>query len=240
MTTKKRIHINKEKCIGCGKCVNACVGSALELIDGKARLTREDYCDGLGVCIGECPVDAITFEDVEVNPEQTAPKPVPAGCPSTVNKQLKPAAHSGCPGSAQKQFTPNHSNPTGGESALNAWPIQLHLIRPEAEQFAGKDILIAASCSAFSCGSFHPELLAGKGLVIACPKLDRLDGYDEKLDYFFKYAKARSITVVRMEVPCCSGLTNMVAAARERAQSPQGIREVIISLDGQIIADITI
>ncbi len=245
MTTKKRIVIDEEKCRGCGKCVNACVGSALELVDGKAKLTREDYCDGLGVCIGECPFDAISFEDVEVEAPVAAATPPAGGCPSAAARQLKPQTHSGCPGSAHQalhkpaaqakpQETAEH------ESALNAWPIQLHLIRPESEQFTGKDILIAASCTAFSCGNFHPQLLAGKGLVIACPKLDRLDGYNDKLEYFFKHAKPRSITVARMEVPCCSGLTNMVTAAREKAGSPQGIREVVISLDGKIISDTTV
>ncbi len=245
MPTKKKIVIDEEKCRGCGKCVNACVGSALELVDGKAKLTREDYCDGLGVCIGECPFDAISFEEVEVAAPAIAPAPPAGGCPSAAARQLRPQAHSGCPGSAHKTLSqptaaPATEKTAEHESALNAWPIQLHLIRPESEQFTGKDILIAASCTAFSCGNFHPQLLAGKGLVIACPKLDRLDGYSDKLEYFFKNARPRSITVARMEVPCCSGLTNMVTAAREKAGSPQGIREVVISLDGRIISDTTV
>ena len=241
MTTKSRIVIDKEKCTGCGKCVNACVGSALELVDGKAELTREDYCDGLGVCIGECPAGAITFEEVEVpQPTETENK-LACGCPSTTARQLKPTTHSGCPGTAPQRLNPVKAESSQKiESELNAWPIQLHLIRPESEQFTGKDILIAASCTAFTCGNFHSELLAGKGLVIACPKLDRLDGYSEKLEHFFKYAKARSITVARMEVPCCSGLTNMVTTARDKAASPQGIREVTISLTGEIVSDITV
>lgn len=243
MSKKNRIVIDEDKCTGCGKCVNACVGSALELIDGKAKLTREDYCDGLGVCIGECPYGAITFEEVEVEEKAVAPHspPLAGGCPSAMAKSLKPNVHTGCPGTAPKTLHPDKITvDTGSTSALNAWPIQLHLIRPESDQFTGKDILIAASCTAFSYGNFHQDLLAGKGLVIACPKLDRLEGYAEKLEHFFKYAKARSITVIRMEVPCCSGLTNMVAAAREKAGSPQGIREVTLSLDGQIISDTTI
>ena len=241
MSTKKRILIDKKKCTGCGKCVNACVGSALELVDGKAELTREDYCDGLGVCIGECPFGAITFEETEVTEPAEAKNKLPCGCPSTAARQLKPATTAGCPGTAPQHLEPEQTTSSHRNgSALNAWPVQLHLIRPEAEQFTGKDILIAASCTAFACGNFHSEILAGKGLVIACPKLDTTDGYSEKLEHFFKYAKARSITVARMEVPCCSGLTRMVTAAREKVGSPQGIREVTLSLEGKIISDITL
>ena len=239
MTTKKKITIDEEKCVGCGKCVNACVGSALELIDGKARLTREDYCDGLGVCIGECPFDAITFEEVKTSdPKSPAPHKI---CPSTAARELKQPSHTGCPGTTAKTLKKGEQKDVqGGDSELNAWPIQLHLIRPESEQFTGKDILIAASCTAFSYGNFHPDLLKGKGLVIACPKLDKLEGYAEKLEYFFKFSKPRSITVARMEVPCCSGLTNLVTSARDKAGSPQGVREVTISLDGKVLSDKTI
>lgn len=227
MSKKKVIKIDEDKCIGCSKCVNACVGGALELIDGKAKVTREDYCDGMGVCIGECPVDAISFEEVE---RTATVKPVPTkhdhgggGCPGHQNVVFgndKPAKAS--------------APASDGPSALNAWPIQLHLVSPTAPQFEGADILIAASCTAFSIGSFHSTLLEGKGLVIACPKLDMQDGYVEKLTDMFALAKPRSVTVARMEVPCCMGLVRLVETARAAAASELPISEVVIGLKGDI------
>ncbi len=238
MATKKVIQIDEDKCVGCGKCANSCPGGALQMVNGKAKLVREDFCDGLGVCIGECPVDAITFIDKEVTAPATnqtahaapAAQAAPTGAPA-------PAAHAaaGCPGKANKVFAPA-DKPASGASALNAWPIQLHLIRPEAQQFQGADILIAASCTAFSCGNFHANLLAGKSLVIACPKLDNLDGYAQKLHEIFTIAKPKSITVARMEVPCCSGLTKMVASAKASAESNIPVQEITISLQGEILS----
>ena len=246
MAKKTVIKIDEEKCIGCCKCANACPGGALAMVNGKAKLVREDFCDGMGVCIGKCPVDAIEFIEVDVstpeaNPSLAQPKTIPAGgCPSAQNMALKNShPGSGCPSQQAKKF--DRSADGGSEdfdpentSELGAWPIQLHLIRPEAPQFQNADILIAASCSAFSYGSFHKDFLAGKGLVIACPKLDKQEGYLEKLTQFFEMANPKSVTIARMEVPCCSGLTATVKQAREIAQSSQEVKEVIISLDGSI------
>lgn len=222
MSKRMTIKIDESKCVGCGKCVNACKGSALELIDGKAKMTREDYCDGLGVCIGECPYGAITFEEKEVATTPT-PKPVVTPTPSPCG--------GGCPGTASKSFT-KKDKPVASASALNAWPIQLHLVRPEAEQFVNKDVLIAASCTAFSTGAFHSDYLEGKGLIIACPKLDLQEGYKEKLTDLFKNASPKSVSVLRMEVPCCSGLSALVRSARDAAGSDLEIHEIIIGLEG--------
>jgi NAD-dependent dihydropyrimidine dehydrogenase PreA subunit len=232
MSKKKVIKINEDKCVGCGKCVNACVGGALELIDGKAKVTREDYCDGMGVCIGQCPFDAISFEEVErIAPAQAASAPAP--------KQPQ-GKSGGCPGSMSMKFDrrPASEAPkaAAGPSALNAWPIQLHLVSPTAEQFQGADILIAASCSAFSMGSFHPALLEGRGLVIACPKLDMQEGYLEKLTDMFALAAPKSVTIARMEVPCCGGLVRLVEAARAEAGSDLPVSEIVIGLGGEIKA----
>ncbi len=230
MSTKKVIKIDEEKCVGCGKCVDACRGGALELVEGKAKVTREDYCDGMGVCIGECPFGAISFEEVErgvIKP--AAAKPQPAA-------QSHDHGGGGCPGHTNMVFE-TAKQPTSTQeigSALNAWPIQLHLVSPQAPQFQNADILIAASCTAFSIGSFHSTLLAGKGLVIACPKLDMQDGYVEKLTEMFAGAAPRSVTVARMEVPCCMGLVRMVEQARFNAASSLPITEVVIGLKGDI------
>ncbi len=253
MAKKTVIKIDEDKCIGCGKCANACPGGALAMVDGKAKLVREDFCDGLGVCIGKCPVDAIEFIEVVKETEETAAASKPSaptgGCPSAQNMTFaKPQTppSGGCPSMQSKQFgRSGHGSPCScnssakdsyseNSSELCAWPIQLHLIRPEAPQFQNADILIAASCSAFSYGSFHKDFLAGKGLVIACPKLDVLDGYVEKLTEMFSVSKLRSVTIARMEVPCCSGLTAMVRQGRDLSGSTVEIKEVTISLDGNI------
>lgn len=231
MSTRKVIKIDEEKCVGCGKCVNACHGGALELVDGKAKVTREDYCDGLGACIGECPFEAISFEDVQIEAKPQVQKQAPVAPQQTHN-------HSGgCPGHTNVVFE-NTKRPTAVQenaaSALNAWPIQLHLVSPQAPQFQNADILIAASCTAFSLGSFHTTLLEGKGLVIACPKLDIQDGYIEKLTEIFANAAPRSVTVARMEVPCCMGLVRTVEQARFNAESNLPVTEVVIGLKGDI------
>lgn len=252
MATKKTIRIDEEKCVGCEQCVSACPSGALQMVDGKAKLVREDFCDSLGVCIGECPVDAIDFIDVEIpdapakaaSPEKApAPTKSPCGCPGSHEQKLAPAAPPakspcGCPGSHERTMTPAEARlqakPDEAPSALSGWPIQLHLVQPNSSMFQGKDILVAASCSAFACGGFHQTLLAGKSLVIACPKLDRQDGYIEKLTTMFAQGQPKSVTVARLEVPCCMGLTHMVQAAKQQAKSDVQLEEVIIGIDGSI------
>ncbi len=227
------IHIDREKCVGCGQCVNACVGGALAMVEGKAKLVREDYCDGLGVCVGECPVGALVVEEREVDSPQPTPhahlvNPTP---PAPVAGK----GHGSCPGLRSFDFKPAQTAAAAETpSALSHWPVQLHLVNPALPALQGASLLVAATCSAFSCGAFHGKLLAGKALAVACPKLDRTEGYVEKLAAIFRQARPHEVTIARMEVPCCSGLSRMVAEARERAGVETPVREVILTLQGAV------
>lgn len=267
--TKGRISIDRDKCTGCGHCVNACHAGALAMIDGKACLVDENHCDGLGVCIGECPFGAISFSNnghgsianhtgvaTKTNVTKEKPEfkkvakdePLACGCPGHMNQVFhkireKPAsspspADQTCHHRVSVQEETGHLPPIRAKSELGAWPIQLHLIRPGAIQFQGADVLIAASCSAFSHAAFHEEMLRGKALVIACPKLDRQEGYLEKLTELFRDAKPRSVTITRMEVPCCQGLTQLVLSAKRAAESEIPVRELTIGLQGDVAGEV--
>lgn len=265
MSTKRQtIHVDQDKCTGCGLCVSSCPAGALAMVDGKAQLVRADHCDQLGVCIGECPQDAIEFIEVEepvAAAAATAGKSEssPCGCPGHANQvfevieQPAPAPTPepetlacGCPGHVQQVFeTTETPEPTPAvaddlPSRLTAWPIQLHLVQPTAPQFLGADVVIAASCSAFSHGNFHAQFLDGRGLIIACPKLDRQEGYVEKLTQLFRVAQPKRVTVVRMEVPCCSGLTALVREARKQAGTDTPVVETTIGLSGGVKSEVSL
>jgi NAD-dependent dihydropyrimidine dehydrogenase PreA subunit len=256
MALRNIIRIDEDLCNGCGNCVTGCHEGALEIIDGKARLVRESFCDGLGACIGTCPTGALTIERREANEfdeaavamamaTATTPKPVAhtGGCPGSAARTFAPAHGGGCPGSMQRQLAaPAAPDPTRSAmpSQLAQWPIQLHLIHPLAPQFQGGHLLVAADCTAFAFGAFHPEFLKGKALVIACPKLDDDQGYMEKLIDLFTDAKPASVTVARMEVPCCGGLVRLVVEARDRAESTLKIEEVIVGVEGGIVGHRTL
>ena len=214
MPTREIIEIDEDKCDGCGACAGGCHEGALRIIDGKARLVGESLCDGLGACIGECPRGAITVtrREAEAYDEARVMDGLAILGPKVIAAHLA-AAH----------------------SALTHWPIQLHLINPRAPQFVGKDILIAADCTAFSLGSFHTELLDGRSLVIACPKLDTgREIYFEKLATLIGAAK--SVAVAIMEVPCCSGLLNMVLEARDSAANKSAVEAITIGIQGGILS----
>jgi len=262
MPIRNMIKIDEEKCNGCGQCVVDCAEGALAIIDGKAKLVKESYCDGLGACLGNCPTGALTIEQREAPEFEMpagavhAPVQVAAaqhtltdasshggGCPGSrsfqFNQPTQPApAHSGgCPGSRSFQFN-SSAEPvpvaTDTASALTHWPVQLHLISFQAPQYRNSDILIAADCTAFACGAFHPRLLQGKSVAIACPKLDEPHGYLDKLTDMFLNASPKSVTVVRMEVPCCRGITQWVLRARDAAGNTMTVEEIILGVDGVI------
>ena len=240
-TLRKMIFIDEDKCDGCGQCITGCVEGALALIDGKAKLVKESYCDGLGACLGECPTGALTIEEREVAPFDEEAALAHVAAVDQAAQVAKPAAKSACPGSTARQFEAPAAAPSSASapSQLTHWPIQLHLINPAAPQFQNADVLVAADCTAFALGGFHGELLAGRSLVIACPKLDDLKGYMEKLTALFADAQPTSVTVPRMQVPCCSGLIHMVLEARKAAGSTLPVREIVVGVEGNIVSEQT-
>ena len=205
------ININEEKCIGCGKCAAACHESAIAIINGKARLIRDDYCDGLGNCLPQCPAGAITFVEREAAEyDESAVKE---------NKARIAAAEA-----------------EARESQLGNWPVQLKLLPPVSPVFRGADILIAADCTAYAFAGFHERFIAGRTVIIACPKLDsNTQTYVGKLTEMIK-----SIVVTRMQVPCCGGLVRMVQAAMERSGKAIPCEVYTISNSGQILNKETI
>ncbi len=238
------ISIDEDRCNGCGNCVTGCAEGALAIIDGKAKLVKESFCDGMGACLGTCPTGALSLEYREADPFDEAEvqqhmtnKSVDAPCPVSGDPKAP------CPGSKVFSYYQSPANPQNAprrpandhpESALGHWPIQLHLIYSMAPQYQGADFLLTADCTAFALGAFHPLLLQGRALAIACPKLDDPEGYFEKLVTLFQQARPASCTVVRMEVPCCSGLVRLAVEARDAARSPIPIEEVIITVRGAI------
>jgi ferredoxin len=215
------IEIDRDACIGCGQCANACHQGAIQMVDGKAKLVREDHCDGLGRCLPHCPVDAIELVEKEINipKPQAAPAPAPCACPSTVAKKVE-----------RKDGEFNGKAP----SRLNQWPCQIQLINPAAPYLEGADLLIAADCCSFAYGNFHDEFMKDKITIIGCPKLDQVD-YSDKLTDILTYNNIKSITVTRMTVPCCGGLPYAVEAAVKKSGKNIPLDVRVISTDGELV-----
>ncbi len=224
---RKIIKIDEDKCNGCGACAAACHEGAIEMINGKARLTREDYCDGLGDCLPACPTDAISFEKREApayNEEavrKAKMQKLPCGCPGTQSKSIK---HKSAPAITN----------TGAESQLSQWPCQIKLVPTNAPYFDTARLLIAADCTAFAYGNFHNEFIRNHITLIGCPKLDEGD-YAEKLTEIISNNDIKSVTIARMEVPCCGGIENAVKRALQQSGKFIPWRVVTISTDGKII-----
>ncbi|MDO9391789.1 MAG: 4Fe-4S binding protein [bacterium] len=226
---RKIVQIDQEKCNGCGECIPNCAEGALKIVDGKARLVSDKYCDGLGACLGHCPQDAIQV--VEREAESFDEESVKANPVRAIHELPR---HT-CPGSQIRQQLPSQatSNVTTVNSQLAHWPIQLHLVPVNASFFQNADLLIAASCVPFSYGDFHNVMLAGKALIIACPKLDKTDPYLEKLTEIFRQNDIKSVTVAIMEVPCCQGLLRVVRQALKDSGKRMSITVETITVKGE-------
>lgn len=217
---RRIIQIDEEKCNGCGACAGACHEGAIGMVDGKAKLLRDDYCDGLGDCLPTCPTGAITFVEREAAAYDEA----------AVLAAKKSSACSGeCPGAAIKTLTRETT-----ESQLRQWPVQIKLAPINAPWFNKAKLLIAADCTAYAYGNFHNDFIRDHVTLIGCPKLDSVD-YAVKLTEIIKSNDIRSVTVVRMEVPCCGGIEFAVKQALQASGKILPWRVVTISTDGQIV-----
>jgi len=235
MALRNIVKIDEEKCNGCGLCVNACAEGAIKIIDGKARLVSEIYCDGLGACLGHCPQDAITIEQREAEDfdeeateaylakEETTQVQTDFVCPGMAAKQLRTKASPG--DSAPAEEVP---------SQLGQWPVQLKLVSPHAPYFADSDLLLVADCVPFAMGDFHNRFLKDHSIVVGCPKLDDVQFYIEKLATILQANKLNSLTVIHMEVPCCSGLNHIVRQAIAKSNIEMVFEDVTIDLQGNV------
>ena len=230
---RKIIHIDQEKCNGCGLCAAACHENAIGMVDGKATLLREDYCDGLGDCLPACPTGAITFVEREAAAydhqavlenqarlRAQAAEPTPCGCPGSQSRRLQPKT---APAASVQSI-----------SQLRQWPVQIKLAPVNAPYFDGADLLIAADCTAYAYANFHTDFIRGRVTLIGCPKLDAGD-YTEKLTQIIAGNNIRSLTVVRMEVPCCGGIQRAAETALKNSGRFIPWQVVTLSTTGEIL-----
>ena len=227
---RRIIEINQEKCNGCGACADACHEGAIAMVDGKARLMRDDYCDGLGDCLPGCPTGAISFVEREAAAYDEAAvlaakakkaQTLPCGCPGTQARAIHRA-----------QGTMTACAPQS--SQLSQWPVQIKLVPVNAPWLDGAKLLVAADCTAYAYANFHQDFIRGHITLVGCPKLDSVD-YSEKLTDILKNNDIRSVTVVRMEVPCCGGMENAVKKALQASGKLLPWNVVTISADGRIL-----
>ena len=233
------IKIDEDQCNGCGLCAQACHEGAIAMVDGKAKLIRDDYCDGLGNCLPVCPTGAITFEEREAAAFDEAAvaeaavqkavqaEPLACGCPGTHSRTIERAAKTQPAPVALAAAAP-------AESALRQWPVQLQLVPVNAPYFKGAHLLIAADCAAYAHGNFHNDFMKGKITVIGCPKLDEAD-YARKLTEILARNEIKSVTVVRMEVPCCGGIANAAMTALRDCGKMIPWQLITLSTDGEVL-----
>lgn len=236
---RKIIKIDENRCNGCGACAAACHEGAIEIIDGKAVLTREDYCDGLGDCLPECPAGAISFEEREAPAYDEAA--VLAARQKKMKEQDRNVTHAGCPGMQVRQMkhpeTENASSrKPAGVSQLGQWPCQIKLAPVSAPYFSGARLLVAADCTAYAYANIHEDFMKGRVTLIGCPKLDSVD-YSEKLTEIIRNNDIKSVAILRMEVPCCGGLEAAVKKALQESGKFIPWQTITVSIDGNILDD---
>ena len=266
------IHIDEDKCNGCGKCIPGCPEGALQIIDGKARLVSDLFCDGLGACIGECSIGAMKVIEREAEPydEYKVMENVVKGGVNVIKAHLKhlddhgekeyieqakdylrknnmeipeykEKMACGCPSTMTKTIERTAKEPTQTaktplQSELQNWPVQLHLLNPNAPYLKNADLVIAADCTAFAYANFHQKFLKNKVLTIMCPKLDqKLEMYIEKLAEIFKHQEIKSVTIVHMEVPCCGGIERIIQMALQKAEKNILVKDYTVSINGELI-----
>lgn len=235
MAVRNIIKIDEDKCNGCGQCVVDCAEAAIRIVDGKAKLIRELYCDGLGACMGGCPTGALSIVQREADAfdEEATNRHVEE------TKKKESGEVCGCPGTGTVDFTEKKESDYGAADSgpeLANWPIQLKLAAVNAPFFNNADLLLAADCAAFSTVNFQSRFIRGRKLLIACPKLDDAQYYHDKLTDIFRENSIKSITVVRMEVPCCGGLRHIVTQALKASGKDIHFNEVIIGIKGDILS----
>lgn len=249
---RKTIKIDEEKCDGCGLCIPSCPEGALQIVDGKARLVKESFCDGLGACLGDCPQGALAIEEKEVEEydEEGVIAHIKEKSPELLGKHLAhlgehahelPQHHShaglsSCP-SAQMLHWERKEPADQSERAsseLRQWPIQLHLVPPDAPYLQNADLVLVADCVPFAYANFHHDFLKGKAIAIGCPKLDDLGAYVSKVAQILETAEIKSVKVVHMEVPCCYGLVHIVREALRKSGKDIPLEAVMIGVKGEV------
>lgn len=238
---RKIIEIDEELCDGCGQCVPSCAEGALQIVDGKAKLVAEVYCDGLGACLGECPTGALKIIEREADDfdEMAVEERL-----KELEKEEAEADKILCPSAAPQILTQGISckkvnepvNHDSESSALSHWPVQIRLIPPDAPFLKGADLLVVADCAALACAALHEDFIAGKAVMMGCPKFDNAQEYIQKFTDIFNTADIKSITVLVMEVPCCQGLPVIVQKALELSGKKITLEKVVISRSGERIS----
>lgn len=238
---RKIIEIDEERCDGCGQCVPGCAEGALQIVDGKARIVSDKFCDGLGACIGDCPNDALKIVEREAEEfDEEAVESYLSEIQDTCD--TAPAMACGCPSSNIMSFVPENQNEAAKSpsaripSGLSNWPVQIRLIPPAAPFLKGADLLVMADCVSVAYPGLHRDLINGKVVMMGCPKFDDVDEYIARFTEIFKTAVIRRITIVIMEVPCCSGLPYIVKKALEKSGRRIPMEEIVIGTKGNILS----